>query len=270
MTVLFYPDPPVTQPGHSLSKTIRYFKILGYEVTNDVKAYWDIAVHWDYRDVNHIKEMFLDDNRLVLNMRLTDVTKSNVDKVFTKVFGYSSMANTDGFGYCIKKSERQAAHDGEFVKLPCEKEEGFIYQKVIDNRIDTGTVVDLRLPIFMGEIPLVFVKRKSNKGAFEIQLGTHAPYVDRVENHFTHNELYLISKFCKIIGLDIGELDVLRDNSSGKIYIVDVNNIPGSNMVNSLENGLAIEKELSLVLKSLLPEPVKIDNWGYLGDMSEL
>ena len=40
-------------------------------------------------------------------------------------------------------------------------------------------------------------------------------------------EYALIVRFCKEIGLDTGELDVLRDKDTGKIYIVDANNTPG-------------------------------------------
>jgi len=36
----------------------------------------------------------------------------------------------------------------------------------------------------------------------------------------------MISEFCSRIGLDYGELDVLRNKDDGKIYIVDVNYTP--------------------------------------------
>ena len=35
-------------------------------------------------------------------------------------------------------------------------------------------------------------------------------------------------QFCRAIGLDYGELDVLRDNGDGRIYVVDANNTPDS------------------------------------------
>jgi hypothetical protein len=60
--VLFYPDPPIQLPKHSLSKTIIYFQIAGYDLTNDIDSDWDIAVHWtrmdDYIDrwINRLKQ----------------------------------------------------------------------------------------------------------------------------------------------------------------------------------------------------------------------
>ena len=40
---------------------------------------------------------------------------------------------------------------------------------------------------------------------------------------FSHQEINLIKNFCKNFHLDFGELDILRDRQSKKIYIVDVN-----------------------------------------------
>ena len=45
--------------------------------------------------------------------------------------------------------------------------------------------------------------------------------------------------FCRTIGLDMGEIDVLRDNATGRIYIVDVNSMPfGPPKPISLKDGL--------------------------------
>jgi len=40
------------------------------------------------------------------------------------------------------------------------------------------------------------------------------------------HEVELCRNFCREIGLDYGELDVLRDRKDGQIYIVDANNTP--------------------------------------------
>ena len=41
-----------------------------------------------------------------------------------------------------------------------------------------------------------------------------------------NNEIVLINKFCESFGLEYGEIDVVRDFSSGNIYILDVNKTP--------------------------------------------
>jgi len=251
--VLFYPDPPVQMTGHSLSKSIRYFQILGYKLTNDISSDWIIGVHWNYNDVNKIPEIFLDDNRPILNMRLTDVTKTNVDKVFTTVFGYSSLANTNSFGYCVRKTDRQSAHDGKIIRMPCKKEPGYVYQLLLDNRIAINMICDLRVPIFLGEIPLVFLKAKTIEGTFENTLSKKKKYwVDKPENYLSVQDIHNIQQFCKTIGLDIGELDTIRDNSTGNLYIIDVNNIPGGNVFDYLPNGKEVENDLAIFLQSLL------------------
>ena len=126
MKILFYPDPPEKQPGHSLSKTIRYFKMGGCELTNDINSDWDYGVWWNYKDKNRPDERLVNDKRKVFNLYCNNVTKSYTDKIFREVFGYSSMADITRIGYCIKKGERQAAHDGRFVPTPCDKLKGYI------------------------------------------------------------------------------------------------------------------------------------------------
>lgn len=43
---------------------------------------------------------------------------------------------------------------------------------------------------------------------------------------FADAEQGALLEFCARIGLDYGELDVLRDNDSGTIYVVDANRTP--------------------------------------------
>jgi glutathione synthase/RimK-type ligase-like ATP-grasp enzyme len=42
----------------------------------------------------------------------------------------------------------------------------------------------------------------------------------------TTAEVERLLRFCAFIGLDYGELDVLRDKVDGRIYVVDVNSTP--------------------------------------------
>jgi len=251
--VLFYPDPPIQVAGHSLSKTIKYFTLIGYGLKNDINDDWDVGVYWDYGSVNKTPQALLDDKRLVLNKRCNNITKSYVDKIFTQVFGYSSLADTTKYGYCVKKSEEQSAHDGVMTQTPCVKSEGSIYQLLIDNRMDIDMVYDIRVPIFLGEIPLVFIKCKSIEGTFEYSKSTRLKYwVDKTENYITAEEEKKIKVFCRKVGLDIGEIDALRDNSTGRLYITDINNIPGGDVFGHIKDGDEVEKQLSLFLEEKL------------------
>ncbi len=85
-------------------------------------------------------------------------------------------------------------------------------------------VEDIRVPIIGTQIPFVYLKyrpvgrRFSNKNVYAALLSKYQVLSLR--------ELDLIGKLSQAIGLQYGEIDVLRDNRSGKIYVVDVNNTP--------------------------------------------
>ena len=93
--------------------------------------------------------------------------------------------------------------------------------RLIDNRTDGGAVEDLRVPVVGGEIPFVYRK--------------HRPFCDRFSNTnlwvglataeqvLSEGEQELLRGFCRAMGLDLGELDVLRDAGDTRIYVVDVN-----------------------------------------------
>jgi len=263
MKALFYPDPPIQLPGHSLSKTIKYFKFSGYSLTNDINDDWDVAVHWSRMDEDKIRcvvpKELVCDPRPVFNVGLNDISKSYVDRVFTGVFGYSSMADTAKRGFCVQKSEKQSAHDGKIIKTPCEREDGFIYQILIDNRMAVDRVYDVRVPFFMGMIPEVFIKTKTVTGTFEHSLCKNEKYwMSDISEWLTDDEIKKTYQFCELVGLDIGELDILRDNSTGKLYIIDLNHTPGGTIYDRMRNGREIEERLLNIFKKQLEKLIKI------------
>ena len=252
--VLFYPDPPEQLEGHTLSKTIEYFDIIGYNFTENIDDDWTIGVHWDLQDVNETPQALLEDKRPVLNRYLNNITKSHVDKIFAEVFGYSSFADTTQHGFCVRKSERQSAHDGVIVKTPCEREPGYVYQKLIDNRMGIDMVYDIRISMFMGHIPPLYIKGKSMEGLFENALSKTLKYwMSPLEEYLTDDAIMNVILFSAKIGLDLGEIDLLRDNSTGKLYIIDVNNIPGGSVFNYIEKGEEVKNQLAWIFNSVLP-----------------
>lgn len=246
-TVLFYPDPPMVFKNHtSLSKIIRYFKNLNYTITNDPYSDWDIGVHWNYNDINVTSEIFINSNKPVINKNVNNVTKSYVDKVFHDVFGYSSMADTSRFGYCVKKSEKQSAHDGQIMKMPLKQDGDSVYQILIDNRMSIDTVYVIRIPIFWGKIPFVMIYKKSIEGTFERSLSKQRQdYVEKVSDVLSRLEHERIRLFCDKMGVDVAEIDALRDNSTGLLYLTDVNNLPGSDVYNRVADGVGLERLLT-------------------------
>jgi hypothetical protein len=69
---------------------------------------------------------------------------------------------------------------------------------------------------------------------------------------FSHLEIKKINEFCRQIGMDYGELDVLRDKDSGRIYIIDSNNTPwGPPEKLSKEDTVWVLNEFAKVFKSI-------------------
>jgi hypothetical protein len=154
------------------------------------------------------------------------VRKEHVDSLFAELFGYDIRIDPRSHsGLCLRKSNENGTHDGSLIRCPIPAiEPGFVYQKVIDNTVEAGLVEDLRVPICGELIPFVIRARREAADRFAVRSRTVHCY--RTSDVLTAGEVRLILAFCRTIGLDFGELDVLRDRHDGRIYIVDANPTP--------------------------------------------
>lgn len=98
------------------------------------------------------------------------------------------------------------------------------YQILIDNRNEEGFFEDIRVPIIGKAIPYVYIKLKEGSARFETR--AQKVLLDVVDKYISEVEKAKIYKFTASIGLDFGEIDVMRNRNDGKLYIVDVNNTP--------------------------------------------
>jgi hypothetical protein len=159
-----------------------------------------------------------------LNGRMGDVSKRNVERVFAGVFGYAlAFDPTTHVGPCVAKSNRDnSAHDGRVIDCPvAEADPELAYERLVDNRVDQAALLDLRVPVVGGAIPFVYRKHRPLHDRFSntnLWVGLAA-----AEEVFSGDERELLRAFCGAMGLSLGELDVLRDTSDGRIYVVDVN-----------------------------------------------
>ena len=157
-----------------------------------------------------------------INFGCNDVSKTRVAEAFEKASGYSLAVDPRTFtGPMVEKSEINAAHDGRIIEGPMDPIEGKTYQRLIDNRIDGGMVEDLRTTFVNGEPTIVFFKRRPQSRRF-LNENSEVRYT-LPASCFTADEISVIRGFAKEIGLDWGGVDVLRDATSGKIFIVDAN-----------------------------------------------
>lgn len=215
--VLCYPD----YPG---SRTIirKVCRSLGMEVHNRPERKHQVALV--YQDATVIQpEVIKPLSRKAINKRCLNISKDAVDEVFLQVFGYGTRIDPKTWvGRAVEKSLENAVHDGKVVDCPVlEPRKDAIYQILIDNSNAKNEVVDMRVAITGSEVSLLYLKHKTVGRRFTNE--THLSRLAPVGEHLSDEEVEQVLQFSKAFGLDYGELDVLRDRESNRIFIVDVN-----------------------------------------------
>lgn len=224
-SVLAYPDNP-KHIGYKYT-LIQICHRLGYRITKNSKEKHHLCIRW--QDATHGKvDKVLDElskSERVINIDCLDISKKHVDRVFSKVFGYSTIIDPLTFnGKIVEKSDANGAHDGIILDGPIEEvRNGKIYQRLIDNSSGDQFVVDMRVPVFGANIPFVFLKYKPIEGRFKLSVKGDLAQVNEV---FSAEEMEKCLSFCREMGFDYGELDMARDRSNGRLYILDANNTP--------------------------------------------
>jgi hypothetical protein len=221
----------LTDPEMPSSKQVlfRLLHVLGYRLTNK-KIAGPAAVIF-YHDTtfpghdDYLAE--LSKQYRIMNYRCGDISKARVTALFERAFGYPLAIDPEAWsGRCVKKSDLNTTHDGEVITCPIEsREEGFIYQKLINNQVSDEVTYDIRTPVYGGAIPFVYYKYYRLQNRF-IRKAFTAEIVETYDA-FSPEEVRRIAAFCNEMGLDYGELDILRDRDDGSIYIVDANTTPG-------------------------------------------
>jgi hypothetical protein len=220
--IAFCPELP-----HPRTSIVKIIDRLGFAVAAALDRRTVCAFKWRDATVSSLTE-----NQVahfasvpIYNAACTDISKVKVSECHVDVFGRSLIV--DPMNYCgpmVCKSNRNAAHDGVVVQGPLSAaEEGRTYSHLVNN-IDRDEAIDYRVPVFRDAIPLVYVKRRplvdrfANKNS-SVEL--HTP-----SSLFSATEMAQITKFALRIGMDFGELDVLRDATTGELSVVDANNTP--------------------------------------------
>jgi hypothetical protein len=238
-TFLFYPQYP--------SKRSVLYKItglMGYNRTNNNRLKFDYVINW--QDTTFRKRIpFLQElhkKRQVINMNCDDISKKHVSEIFESVFGYPVKVDPTTYkGYCVKKNNINAKHDGKIIECPVDNaDENYIYQKLVNNIFDDKLVQDYRTPVIRGNVPIVFLKRRPVEGRFAREKTTSR--IGNPDEIYSSQERNKIKEFCTKMKLEYGDLDVLRDNDDGRIYIVDANNTPhGPSQLTKKEKKYALE-----------------------------
>ena len=221
LRILFYPEIP--QRFYAIYKIVT---LLGYRIVRDNKMNYDLVIKWQDATFTESLPQSLR-SKPTINADCVNISKAFIARVFYEIFGYSLSVDPLRYdGLMVVKSNKNFAHDGQIIKGPLARvEKGKVYQMLIDNvDLDTGMAVDLRVPIFGNNIPIIWKKYKK----VEERFGRNVIFREIASPHevFTEDEIQKIVKTAQKMHLEYGEMDILRDGQTGKIYIVDVNSTP--------------------------------------------
>lgn len=219
-TILFYPEFP---DWHSDLHSIVFFS--PYRITSNPKEKFQYLLNWEdttfkTRD-NVLERLIMKYN--AMNLHCTDISKVKVEEVFTRIFGYSTFVDPLVYqGKAIEKSNLNSKHSiARFVDCPVkEVKEGFIYQKFLENKVDDKQTLDIRVTFINGQLPLAMKRYKAQYDIFDKTLKYELTVPEEV---FSQDEIEKIMQFCHEMKLDYGEMDIIRNNSDQRIYIIDLN-----------------------------------------------
>ena len=195
----FYPDHP-----HKQHRIHRIMELTGWKPKF---MYWQDKTVCDYKDSGE-----------GINRYCKDIRKSTVDKAFTKVFGYSSFLDPSGTGKAVIKSEENWAKDGRIVELPYKLKEGEFCQRLIETKVG-DYYHEERALIIDGKVKGWLIKQKPNRFNSD---GCDMKFTLATDRDFDIQ----INEFCKEIGMDYGEVDMMIDEA-GFPYLIDANKTPG-------------------------------------------
>jgi hypothetical protein len=159
-----------------------------------------------------------------INVRCRDISKSRVAAVWGEVAGYPlALDPLTTVGPLVEKPEENARHGGRILEGPlARRRKGYAYQRLVDCRID-GKIHQLRVVVTGPRLALAYEKWRPEPEWFS---GTRISIPHAPAELFSDEERGLLLRFAAAMDLDYGELDVLRDEPTGKIYVVDCNRTP--------------------------------------------
>lgn len=218
LRILCGPD----RPGPFQTLT-RLCALSGYAIRYDPNDAHDVAVHFAQGG----GPCRVRTDRPILNRACTDISKRHVAAVFERTFGYPLAVDPLTYrGLILAKSDANNTHDGVVLEGPLPAsaiEPGRVYQRYLDTVEDRGAV-EWRTPLYGGLAPLTLRRvRPLCEGQFS---KTSAAEAVLPKEAFSRAELAQLFRFAQTMGLDYGEVDIMRDRGDGRIYVVDVANTP--------------------------------------------
>ncbi len=159
-----------------------------------------------------------------INRLCTDISKTRVAKVWEQVAGYEFVVDPlTTIGRFVEKPEANAMAGGRIVEGPItRRRKGWTYQKLVDCRID-GQIHQMRAMVADGHLALAYEKWRPEPEWFS---GTRISVPRTPDELFSRAEQEQMLRFSAAMSMDYGEIDILRDEPTGLLYIVDANRTP--------------------------------------------
>lgn len=222
LTVLTFPEPVAMTP---LIVVGRLCAALGYRVVALPARSYDIAFKYHDSTFTDVSLTAPFRGGPSINTGSLDISKARVDREFEAVFGRATLLDPrHHVGPMVEKPNLNSKRGIRLVDGPAEPRDGFVYQRLIDSSVDDAHYLEYRVPCYDGVVPLVYRQIEREEERFKkikASVEILAP-----DDCFSPEELAGIAGLCKAMGVEFGELDVIRDRRDGDIYVVDVNNTP--------------------------------------------
>jgi hypothetical protein len=232
---------------------LKIFKLLGIKpkqftpwLTHDIIFNWQDLTDSRFDTLQYLQEAYNHTGRRLgrtLNMKCTDISKRKMESVNLEVFGYPLRIDPISYsGKACAKSDKNAVHDGIIVDCPIRPEqfeESKVYNILVNN-VDGDSAIDYRVPFIGGITNFFYEKRRDVQTRFSNT--NNVTFLRKTKDFFSPEEISSLSRFCEIVSLDYGELDVLRDKDTGRIYVVDVAKTPAGppNALSQQDSRLAV------------------------------
>jgi len=219
----------LSTPNLPRGKFASMCEMAGYRTTNDITVAFNIAIKWFGETFTPAGEILRELSAVthVINSGCDDISKTNVEAIHQALFGYGLMVDpTTYVGPAVMKANLNAQCRESVVTCPvAEAVPGFVYQRLIVTQPEPGEFEEYRVPITGSEIPCVVIKRRPVAQRFDRTAG-YAELTSATDV-FNAKEIGLLLEFCRRIGLEFGDLDVLRDRGDQRIHVIDANPTPG-------------------------------------------
>ena len=217
-SVSFYPMrlEPSAALAHVLARLGVRIAPFGTEAT--LTAAWHTGTWISPRDIGRLP----DD---ALNRACVDIAKDTVDRMWAETAGYSIAVDPLTWrGPMVVKPLENAVRGGHLVDGPLpSRRTDVVYQRLVDSRTADGRIHSTRAMIGGGRVFFGYEKWRPYPNWFAGQKLSLPAAADEL---YSAPEQQLLVRLAQVIGLEFGEIDVVRDNESGLIYAVDANRTP--------------------------------------------